>query len=223
MMEELRAASNPVILRPEMMGKSAMLGSLEDTLEMSKLDGVEPCIDFAHLHARPGDGSMNTYDEWSNVLETYGNALGDSTLKTLSIHLSGIEYGPKGEKESPPNRRIRSRSESHSQSAQSLQQRRAYAHRKPCDGGRCAPRQKALGGNQLNFLNLEEVHDKLHTCRLCLDAGHDIFPRAVFSGGICARMMTIGQAPRHHRKRSGPPIQCWERDSVVSVVGGGGN
>ena len=29
--EELRAAGNPVILRPETMGKSAMIGSLEDT------------------------------------------------------------------------------------------------------------------------------------------------------------------------------------------------
>lgn len=101
--EELRAAGNPVILRPEMMGKSAMLGSADDTFEMGKaIEGVQPCIDFAHLHARPGDGSMNTYDEWAKMLEAYGNALGDTTLKTLSIHLSGIAYGPKGEKEHLP-------------------------------------------------------------------------------------------------------------------------
>src|SRR5574342_96782 len=51
--DEVRAAGNPVILRPETMGKSAMLGSLEDTLAMSEaIEGVEPCIDFAHLHAR---------------------------------------------------------------------------------------------------------------------------------------------------------------------------
>lgn len=97
--EELRAAGNPVILRPEMMGKSAMLGSAEDTFEMSKaIPGVQPCMDFAHLHARPGDGSMNSYDEWARVLEDYGNALGSDALQTLSIHLSGIAYGPKGEK-----------------------------------------------------------------------------------------------------------------------------
>ena len=101
--DELRSAANPVILRPEMMGKSAMLGSAEDTFEMSKaIEGVQPCIDFAHLHARPGDGSMNTYDEWARMLEAYGNALGDAALKALSIHLSGIEYGPKGEKEHLP-------------------------------------------------------------------------------------------------------------------------
>jgi deoxyribonuclease-4 len=101
--EELRKASNPVTLRPETMGKSAMLGSFEDTLEMSKaIEGVEPCIDFAHLHARPGDGTMNTYDEWAALLKTYQKALGKKALKHLHIHLSGIEYGPKGEKNHLP-------------------------------------------------------------------------------------------------------------------------
>ncbi len=98
-MDELRAAGNPVTLRPETMGKSAMLGSLEDTLAMSKaVAGVAPCLDFAHLHARPGDGSMNTYDEWARYLEQYAAALGADSLRRLHVHLSGIEYGPKGEK-----------------------------------------------------------------------------------------------------------------------------
>jgi deoxyribonuclease-4 len=102
-MEELRAAGIPVTLRPETMGKSAMLGSLQDTLLMSReTPGVEPCLDFAHLHARAGDGSMNTYDEWSQVLEAYGKSLGQETLQRLHIHLSGIEYGPKGERQHLP-------------------------------------------------------------------------------------------------------------------------
>jgi deoxyribonuclease-4 len=102
-LEELRSAGNLVTLRPEMMGKSAMLGSLEDTLVMSRdIEGVEPCIDFAHLHARSGDGSINTYDEWAVVLESYGNALGDEALANLHCHISGIEYTPKGEKEHLP-------------------------------------------------------------------------------------------------------------------------
>ena len=97
--DELRAGDNPVTLRPETMGKSAMLGSLEDTLTMSKeIEGVEPCLDFAHLHARPGDGSINTLEEWRKVLSTYKKALGATSLKRLHCHLSGIEYGPKGEK-----------------------------------------------------------------------------------------------------------------------------
>jgi deoxyribonuclease-4 len=101
--EELRAGGNPVTLRPETMGKSAMLGSLEDTLLMSQeISGVQPCIDFAHLHARKGDGSMNTYAEWASVLEAYGKALGKKALKSLHAHISGIVYTEKGEKEHVP-------------------------------------------------------------------------------------------------------------------------
>jgi len=97
--DELRKEGNPVTIRPETMGKSAMLGSAADTFEMAKsIQGVEPCLDFAHLHARPGDGSMNTYEEWSALLTAYQKAVGKAALKHLHIHLSGIEYGPKGEK-----------------------------------------------------------------------------------------------------------------------------
>lgn len=101
--KDLQRNGDKVTLRPETMGKSAMLGSFEDALAMSKaMDMVQPCLDFAHLHARPGDGSMNTYNEWSRLLERYGKNLGNTALKNLHIHLSGIEYGPKGEKNHLP-------------------------------------------------------------------------------------------------------------------------
>lgn len=96
--EELRAAGNPITLRPEAMGKVAVIGSLDDVLKLSEIPGVAPCLDFAHLHARAGDGSMNTYDEWMRVLETYHRALGDGAMQNLHVHLSGIAYGPRGEK-----------------------------------------------------------------------------------------------------------------------------
>src|SRR5512147_1283203 len=101
--KELQKNGDKVTLRPETMGKSAMLGSFEDALAMSQaMDMVQPCIDFAHLHARPGDGSMNTYDEWCALLKAYQKALGKKALKRLHIHLSGIEYGPKGERNHLP-------------------------------------------------------------------------------------------------------------------------
>jgi deoxyribonuclease-4 len=97
--DELRRKGVDVTLRPETMGKAAMLGSLEDTLEMAQVvPGVEPCLDFAHLHALPGDGSRNSYDEWAEMLRRYRAALGDEALRRLHIHLSGIEYGPRGER-----------------------------------------------------------------------------------------------------------------------------
>jgi len=100
--EELAANGDRVTLRPETMGKSAMLGSFEDTLAMSSLPGVEPCLDFAHLHARVGDGTVNTYEEWSELLKRYRGALGKRALRRLHIHCSGIAYGPKGEKNHLP-------------------------------------------------------------------------------------------------------------------------
>jgi len=95
---ELEAADIPVRLRPETMGKRALLGSLEDTLVMaSEIAIVEPCLDFAHLHARRGDGSLNTTEEWSEVLSRYREALGKESLERLHCHLSGIQYSEKGE------------------------------------------------------------------------------------------------------------------------------
>jgi deoxyribonuclease IV len=95
--KELRDNGNPVRLRPETMGKIAMLGSFEDTLEMSAIEGVQPCIDFAHLHARHGDGSVNSYAEWDKILKTLKKKLGAQALKSMHIHISGIAYGPRGE------------------------------------------------------------------------------------------------------------------------------
>jgi deoxyribonuclease-4 len=101
--DDLMKFGNPVNLRPETMGKSAMLGSLEDTLQMAKaVPQVLPCLDFAHLHARTGNGGMNTYDEWCRLLEQYGKELGQDLLKKLHIHLSGIEYSAKGERNHIP-------------------------------------------------------------------------------------------------------------------------
>jgi len=66
------------------------------------ISGVEPCLDFAHLHARPGDGSFNTVDEWLAVLDAYAAAIGPDALRRLHIHLSGIEYSSKGERNHLP-------------------------------------------------------------------------------------------------------------------------
>jgi len=88
-----------VTLRPETMGKSAMLGTLEEAIAWSReVEDVLPCVDFAHLHARPGDGSFNTYDEFANALRLIASGLGERGLKRMHIHFSGIAYTAKGEK-----------------------------------------------------------------------------------------------------------------------------
>jgi deoxyribonuclease-4 len=100
---EIAKKGATVMLRPETMGKVAMLGSLEDTLALSLSSPyIRPCLDFAHLHARSGDGSVNGYDEWMRILDTYGKTLGAESLDRLHIHLSGIEYSEKGERNHLP-------------------------------------------------------------------------------------------------------------------------
>jgi len=96
---ELRADGNTVTLRPETMGKSAMFGTLEETLQLSRdVEGVLPCIDFAHLHARRGDGSFNSYTEFTDALKLVEAGLGQRGIRHIHIHMSGIEYGAKGER-----------------------------------------------------------------------------------------------------------------------------
>ncbi len=103
--DELRANNNPVLLRPETMGKKALLGSLEDVIYLAKqIPGVLPCLDFAHLHARTGNGSFNSFEEFSTAVEFYGNSLNGESLSRLHIHLSGIEYSQGGERNHLPIR-----------------------------------------------------------------------------------------------------------------------
>lgn len=58
------------------------------------------------------------------------------------------------------------------------------------------------------FEALAEVQARLRSCRLCLEAGYDIYPRAIFSGGPGARLMVIGQAPGITEKEAGRPFNA---------------
>jgi deoxyribonuclease-4 len=99
----LRAEGVDVNLRPETMGKSAMFGNLEEVLHLSAdVPGILPCIDWAHLHARTGNGTFNSYDEFATALELVKTILGEDGLKCLHFHMSGIAYTAKGEKEHIP-------------------------------------------------------------------------------------------------------------------------
>ncbi|GAB4340001.1 MAG: deoxyribonuclease IV [Candidatus Abyssubacteria bacterium] len=85
-----------VQLRPETTGKRSQFGRLDEVLSLSaELDGVLPCIDFAHMHAYAG--RMNSYDEFAEILEATRSRLGAGALKDMHIHVSGIRFGAKGE------------------------------------------------------------------------------------------------------------------------------
>lgn len=55
---------------------------------------------------------------------------------------------------------------------------------------------------------LRDLHRRMDACRLCLEAGHAIFPRAIYSGGERAKVMIIGQAPGITEKEAGRPFNA---------------
>jgi len=92
----LRAEGNRVLLRPEITGKGSQFGTIEEVLNLSaEIDGIAPCIDFAHWHARTG--GFNSYQEFRALLKQVEDRLGRPALEHMHIHLSGIKYGRQGE------------------------------------------------------------------------------------------------------------------------------
>ena len=47
----------------------------------------------------------------------------------------------------------------------------------------------------LNFDAIKKVHHQMRSCTLCVDEGHDVVPKAIFTGNCGAKIMTVGQAP----------------------------
>jgi len=85
-------------IRPETTGKSSQFGSLDEIIALSKeLENVMPCIDFSHMHARSA-GKLNSYKEFAEILEKIEKELGKKALNEMHIHVSGIEYSAKGER-----------------------------------------------------------------------------------------------------------------------------
>lgn len=85
-------------VRPETTGKETQFGDLKECISLSEdVEMVLPCIDFAHLHARY-NGINNSKEEWRNMLNLVENRLGRTALDNMHIHMSGINYTEKGER-----------------------------------------------------------------------------------------------------------------------------
>ncbi len=83
---------------PETMGKVNQLGTLDEVIELCKLDErLIPCIDFGHLNARDM-GFFKTSEDYKEVYEKIENGLGIDRLKNFHSHFSKIEYTAGGEK-----------------------------------------------------------------------------------------------------------------------------
>ena len=85
-----------VTVCPETMGKVGQLGTLEEVLELCKLDErLLPCIDFGHLNARTF-GGLRTRADFEAVFDAVENALGADRMRRYHAHFSKIEYTQKG-------------------------------------------------------------------------------------------------------------------------------
>ncbi|MFH0752210.1 MAG: TIM barrel protein [archaeon] len=77
-----------VKLAPETTGKVNVFGSLSETTNLVKSVKCSLCVDFAHILAREGRIDYNEVIRGIKKLK----------LKHYHFHFSGIEYGPKGER-----------------------------------------------------------------------------------------------------------------------------
>jgi len=69
---------------------------------------------------------------------------------------------------------------------------------------------------------LDELRLQLKNCRLCLEAGYYVFPRAIYSGDLGARIMTIGQAPGITEKEAGRPFNAGSGSRLFKWLGEAG-
>jgi len=95
-LSQLKRENIRVWIRPEVTGKPSQFGTIEEVLNLSaELEGVAPCIDFTHWHARTG--GFNSYPEFASIMQQVKERLGKAALDDMHVHVSGIAYGKKGE------------------------------------------------------------------------------------------------------------------------------
>ena len=83
---------------PETMGKVNQLGTLNEVLELCKVDErIIPCIDFGHLNARDL-GILKDINDFEKIILEIKNQLGEERFKNFHSHFSKIEYTTGGEK-----------------------------------------------------------------------------------------------------------------------------
>ena len=96
--DEVKQLGLKVWIRPETTGKPTQFGSIEELVDLSaEFDNVLPVVDFSHLHART-NGKFNSKEEFEYVMQLIEKKLGKSAVQNMHIHLSGIAYSEKGEK-----------------------------------------------------------------------------------------------------------------------------
>jgi len=88
--------------RLETTGKGTQFGTLPELVSLcQEVSSCKLCVDFAHIHAR-NDGSLKTYGDFAEILQYILNELGRVALDDLHVHMGGVAYSKKGEKNHLP-------------------------------------------------------------------------------------------------------------------------
>jgi deoxyribonuclease-4 len=97
-LDQMREEGLDVVLGLETMGRGSTWGTMEEIGSVTRsLKGVQPVVDFAHIHARYG-GSLRTPEDFRKVVDD----LVSICPGTLHCHYSCIEYTKAGEKRHLP-------------------------------------------------------------------------------------------------------------------------
>ncbi len=95
--KNLKNESINIWIRPEIGGKKTQFGSLEEIVALcQEVEQMLPCVDYAHFHAR--DGGNKKYEDFAASLALIEKELGKEALQSMHMHVEGIEYNAKGEK-----------------------------------------------------------------------------------------------------------------------------
>lgn len=83
----------------ETMGKKNQLGTLDEVLELCRLDSrLVPVVDFGHLNARECGGVFNSAEDYMRVFDKIERSISPEVASSLHCHFSKIEWTDAGEK-----------------------------------------------------------------------------------------------------------------------------
>lgn len=83
----------------ETMGKKNQLGTLDEVIELCRMDSTfVPVVDFGHLNARECGSVFTSADDYLHVFDKIDRCLGYDIAKNLHCHFSKIEWTDAGEK-----------------------------------------------------------------------------------------------------------------------------
>ena len=83
----------------ETMGKINQLGTLDEVLELCRIDSAfVPVVDFGHLNARNLGGLFNSADDYLCVFDKISSRCGAEVAENLHCHFSKIMWTAGGEK-----------------------------------------------------------------------------------------------------------------------------